>query len=83
MAGSTNSLDRVNGHAFVQVADKSPEAIARRRELDRRAVASNALEGCHRSPDSEYIHEMWILGEISDEQCHDMIAQYLRVKFAR
>lgn len=83
MVSSTVALDRPATSAALQQPDRSPRAIAERRELDRMAAASNALKGIHRTPDSMYIHEMWILGEIADEKCHEMIRQYLRAKYGR
>ena len=58
--------------------DRSPAAIARRREANRQAIASNALDGCHRTADSDHIYERWILGEITDEECVAMIGEYLQ-----
>ena len=79
---NTTILEHANSPAQA-CPDTSPRAIAERRELDRMAAANNAIEGIHRSPDSMYIHEMWIAGEITDEKRHEMIGQYLRATFGR
>ena len=63
--------------------DKSPEAIAIRRELHRASVHDSVLEGCVPDPDAAYIDELWIVGEITTEQCIQMGKDYLQKKWAR
>ena len=62
--------------------DKSPEAIAIRRELHRASVHDSVLEGCVPDPAGAHIAELWINGEITMEQEHQMITEFLEAKWA-
>ena len=63
--------------------DKSPEAIAERRELHRQSLADSALEGCEPDPRAAHIHEAWILGELTSEEGITMLKAFLSAKAAR
>ena len=63
--------------------DKSPEAIAIRRELHRASVHDSVLEGCVPDPDADHIAEAWVNGDITMEQRLAMIDKFLAKKWAR
>jgi hypothetical protein len=46
----------------------TPEEIARRREADRQALASNRIEGIPHDPSFDPIFEAWIVGEIDSDE---------------
>lgn len=64
-------------------ADTSLEAIAKRRDADEAAVASGLLEGCTPNQDTAGIHEQWVQGAISSEECTALLHAAIRARLKR
>ena len=61
--------------------DRSEAAAALRRHQHEMAMADNALEGCFPDPAANYIHERWIRGETTSDECIAELKEFIRRRF--